>query len=343
MVRGFLLRILQYVLLTTGCLAVAAGGLRAEAIIADHYVVAAFDGIPLAVVDSIGDDYNIFYVHTSHGSQIMTGIDMVYDENSAFDPPYFYQYGDDLGHVGDTSWAPPTRTYLNAHPECNMAMFSWCGGCSDNTEAGINIYLAKMEELEADYPGVIFIYMTGHLDGSGPEENLYARNNQIRDYCVGHDKILFDFADIESYDPDGTWYPDETDICYWCSDWCAVHTCPTCGSCAHSHCFNCYLKGKAWWWMMAEVSGWEPTPDTCCGVYCGGITGNTNCDDQCKLNLSDITALVTRVYISPGLPLCCEANGDVTCDGKMNLSDITQLTSRVYIDTEVVLCECAEP
>jgi len=70
----------------------------------------------------------------------------------------------------------------------------------------------------------------------------------------------------------------------------------------------------------------------CCGLYTGGIRGNANCDDQGKLNLSDITALITRVYLDPEVPLCCEANGDVNCDGKINLSDITQVICYVYID-----------
>ncbi|MEZ5358221.1 MAG: FG-GAP-like repeat-containing protein [Candidatus Zixiibacteriota bacterium] len=234
----------------------------AQAIVADHTACGVFYDIPDSVISYISSYYNIYYAHTSHGSQIMTGLDMVYTEDTKFDEPYFYEVGDDLGHTGDTTWVPGFRTYMSSHPECNMAMFSWCGGCSDNTEEGIDIYLNKMDELEADYPGVIFIYMTGHLDGSGVDGLLYTNNNQIRAYCSGNDKILFDFADIESYDPDGTYYPDETDACGWCSDWCSQYTCPTCGDCAHSHCFNCYQKGKAWWWMMATISGWNVEPDT---------------------------------------------------------------------------------
>jgi hypothetical protein len=65
--------------------------------------------------------------------------------------------------------------------------------------------------------------------------------------------VLFDFADIESYDPEGTYYPDETDACAWCSSWCSSHTCVSCGECAHSHCFNCYRKGQAFWSLMAEL------------------------------------------------------------------------------------------
>lgn len=229
-----------------------------QGIVADHSAVAQFDLIPEAVVESIQTDYNFFYGHTSHGSQIMSGLSLLYAGNPLYAVPPFSEYGDDLGHNGDTSWVQPTRDYLDSHPACNVVMWSWCGGCSDNTEEGINTYLNAMSGLEAEYSDIVFIYMTGHLDGTGPDGNLYARNNQIRAYCVAHDKVLFDFADIESWDPDGNYYPDETDACNWCSVWCSSHPCSTC-SCAHSHCFNCYLKGKGFWWMMARVSGWDPT------------------------------------------------------------------------------------
>jgi len=78
----------------------------------------------------------------------------------------------------------------------------------------------------------------------------------------------------------------------------------------------------------------------CCGAYTDGYTGNTNCDDQGKLNLSDITAEITRVYLEPEVPLCCEENGDVNCDTKINLSDITNLITKVYINPEFELCPC---
>jgi len=304
-----------YMALFIFCYIILPIDLRAEAIVADHNACAAFDLIPDSIIEDIGTNYNIYYVHTSHGSQIMTGISEVYDENNFYDPPYFHEVGDDLGHNGDTSWAPGTRSYLDSHPDCNMAMFSWCGGCSDNTEGGINIYLAKMEELEADYPDVTFIYMTGHLDGTGPSGNLYARNNQIRDYCIANDKILFDFADIESFDPDGIYYPDETDYCNWCTVWCATHTCPECG-CAHSQCFNCYLKGKAWWWMMARISGWNESEFEC---------GDTNGDGN--LNISDanwISGYLFRGYPAP------YGDGDVDLCGSINVSDIVYMIAYIF-------------
>lgn len=229
-------------------------------VLADHHCLAQFDSIPEPVFQGIRDHYQLFYGHTSHGSQIMTGLGMLASENSTqFALPAFHEISSDLGHNGSLVWEGQTREWLGSHPETNVVMWSWCGGCSDNTVEGINTYLEALNQLEADFPDVAFIYMTGHLDGGGVEGSLYRNNNQIREYCAAHEKILFDFADIESWDPDGVYYPDENDGCGWCASWCSENTCPGCGSCAHSHCFNCYLKGKAFWWMMARMTGWETT------------------------------------------------------------------------------------
>ena len=236
--------------------------MRADAIVANHSSTADFYLIPDSIIQTIGENYLIFYGHTSHGSQILTGLNILSEEDTLYDPPNFSEYGDDLGGYGDTTWVPPTREFLNSNPDYNMVMWSWCGGVSDNTEDGINSYLNAMNDLEQDYPDVKFIYMTGHLDGSGPSGNLYTRNNQIRAYCTANDKVLFDFADIESYDPDSNYYPDASDACEWCETWCSSHSCPECSDCAHSRCFNCYQKGKAWWWMMAKLSGWDTQPDS---------------------------------------------------------------------------------
>ena len=106
-------------------------------------------------------------------------------------------------------------------------------------------YLAAMTQLELDYPTVHFVYMTGHLDGTGPSGNLYRSNNQIRACCQAEDKLLFDFADIESWDPAGAYYPEDTDACLWCVDWCSANPCPDCGDCAHSPCSMPASWGRA--------------------------------------------------------------------------------------------------
>ena len=123
-----------------------------------------------------------------------------------------------------------------------------------------------MNQLEIDYPDVLFVYMTGHLDGTGETGNLHIRNEQIRNYCISNDKVLFDFADIESHDPDGEYFLDRgaDDACNyaagnWAIEWCSANPgsdlCATC-SCAHSHPLNCNLKARAFWWMMARLAGW---------------------------------------------------------------------------------------
>ena len=45
--------------------------------------------------------------------------------------------------------------------------------------------------------------------------------------------------------------------------------------------------------------------DGCCGIYTGGITGNSNCSTDGKLTLSDITQLIDNVYISKADPESC--------------------------------------
>ena len=256
--KKYILWIIMLSIFLVLIITIFSNNVKADSIIADHTAAANFESIPDNYISLIHDTYYIYYGHTSHGSQIISGLSTIEAENATYDPPVFHEVGDDLGHNGDVSWEPDVRQYLDAHPECNMVMMSWCGGCSDNTEEGINTYLDAFNQLELDYPEVTFVYMTGHLDGTGINGNLYARNNQIRAYCNNNDKVLFDFADVESWDPDGNYYPDDTDYCNWCTQWCETHDCPDCG-CAHSQCFNCYLKGKAWWWMMARISGWNGT------------------------------------------------------------------------------------
>jgi parallel beta-helix repeat protein len=231
----------------------------ANAFIADHTAAGVFGKIPSNYFSTIRDRQKIYYGHTSHGSQLITGMEMLEDQDDnrnpgLYDRPEIHEDSPDLGYP---EWETNTRNYLKDHPETTLVMWSWCGQLSDISSDEVDQYLSKMDKLETDYPDVTFVYMTGHLDGSGANGTLNKNNERIRAYCKDHSKTLYDFADIETYDPGGKPYPNGSDACEWCENWCETYSCPECEECAHSHCFNCYLKGRALWWMLARIEGWS--------------------------------------------------------------------------------------
>ena len=268
------------------------------AIIVDHNCT-DLGSIPENYINLAKEQLRIGYGHTSHGSQLVTGlialsrgpvingrqIDTVSSpisfqysgwglEPGIFLNDYWGNAGDaeDLGYNGDTAWKDATISML-ALPDNdrNVVIWSWCGGVSDNDTQGINRYLEAMNDLESRYPSVKFVYMTGHLDGSGSDGNLHQRNEEIRSYCRQYNKILFDFADIERYDPDGLDYlaSGADDGCYyqngnWSEEWMEANPdhplsrrVSSCDECAHSHRLNCILKGQAFWWLLARLAGWS--------------------------------------------------------------------------------------
>lgn len=261
-----------------------------SSIIANHNS-AKLSNIPTNWIDSAKAKLHIAYGHTSHGSQIITGMDglenwkgsqYAFNEggtNGALDiDDNAFPGASDLGNPDRIAWATATRNYLNnpANNDVNVVIWSWCGQVSSATEDDINTYLSLMSGLENDYPNVRFVYMTGHLDGSGIYGNLHQRNEQIRNYCMNNNKILFDFADIESYDPDGNYYLDKAanDNCdydsdgngsrdkNWAIDWQNTHILNidwyNC-SAAHSQALNGNLKAYAAWWLWAKLAGWDST------------------------------------------------------------------------------------
>jgi hypothetical protein len=185
-----------------------------------------------------------------------------------------YAMSGDLGAPNRTAWATLTRTYLAANTDVNVIIWSWCGQVSTATEADISTYLGLMAALENDFKNVKFVYMTGHLDGTGLTGNLHLRNEQIRNFCKTNNKILFDFADIESYNPDGVSFSNKkpNDACAydtnndgtpdgnWAIEWQNSHKQGTdwytCSS-AHSQPLNANQKAYAAWWLWARIAGWD--------------------------------------------------------------------------------------
>jgi hypothetical protein len=255
---------------------------RPAPLIANH-TTANLDRVPLYWIERAKANLRLSYGHTSHGSQIVTGLGVL-----ATDPAYSathrfntngaitagvlsvadYTPSGDLGAPDRSTWATITGNYLNTPGNNrNVVIWSWCGQAGTALQSDITTYLTLMNQLENDFPMVTFIYMTGHLDGSGVAGNLNQRNEQIRDYVRANNKVLFDFADIESYDPNGNAFLSRNadDGCNysggnWATQWCAAHPgsslCQSC-SCAHSESLNCNLKARAFWWLLARLAGWN--------------------------------------------------------------------------------------
>ncbi len=255
--------------------------------------------IPETAIVKAKQDLHIAYGHTSHGSQLtegMTGLVAFmnvkgYPENlcawnnggtdGALDL-HDYAMDGDVGYYPD--WVNNTRSYLGtpnpatgrgsgSHSDVNVIIWSWCGQVSSKYAAGTlqSEYINPMVQLENDYPGVKFIYMTGHLDHWNDANNK-AANKAIRDFCIANNKILYDFADIESYDPDGNFYQYAGDDCSyysvngtqlgnWAVNWQNTHSVNVdwydCGS-AHSEPLNANRKAYAAWWLWATLAGWQP-------------------------------------------------------------------------------------
>ncbi len=273
-----------------------------QGLIIDHTGVQGFDRIPDTVLNQIFDSFKVTYGHTSHGSQIISGMNYIKNNiNPKWDfdllsggetgidgdpgkLDFWARVGNmndalDLGNPDYVSWVRETREHLlNEGSERNVVMWSWCGQMSYNWASGpsMKAYCDSMSKLEAEFPNVTFIYMTGHPDGRGNSSPLAVRNDSLRNFCEQNNKVLYDFADIQEWDLEGNYYGNtENDSCDWCQSYCdeCGSGCPDAydcenrpgdnapGSsytdCAHVHGLVCILKGKTFWYMLGRLTGWS--------------------------------------------------------------------------------------
>lgn len=267
--------------------------MRAEPIIIDH-TCTDITKIPQWAIEQAKVSLHIAYAHTSHGLQITSGMTNLVNfandggkglvlsedifawnkggKDGALDLHDYAMRGD-VGYYPD--WVNNTITYLDKvrNSNVNVIMWSWCGQVDDKYSSGtlLSEYIYPMEQIETDYPGITFIYMTGHVDHLDDPNNK-AANQIIRDYCKSNNKVLYDFADIESHNPDGVYYPFPDDNCdyfesvngillgNWAVEWQNSHILGVdwynCES-PHSEPLNANLKAYAAWWLFAQLGGWK--------------------------------------------------------------------------------------
>ncbi len=244
-----------------------------KALIIDHNH-ASVSSLTDSSIQNAVKKLKIVYGHTSHGSQVTDGLRGLQSFNKRFLTLPSIVDGSingarDLGQPDRKAWVKATRDYLQSNPSTNVVIWSWCGQVSWSSENDIKGYLDNMSQLENEFPSVVFVYMTGHLDGTGLKGNLHIRNEQIRAYCRTNGKVLYDFADIESYDPDGREYLSKgaNDNCdydsdgdgkaekNWAEDWQKInpgkwYNC----SCVHSKPLNGNMKAYAAWNLFTGIA-----------------------------------------------------------------------------------------
>ena len=122
-----------------------------------------------------------------------------------------------------------------------------------NVEQRWNQYRNTMEALEADYPGITFVWLTTALhntgDGGDKREQF---NRTLRQYCIDNGKVLYDVAAVESHDPEGNPCLDDfgNEAIY------AGYTVDG----GHPNDAGQIRLASALWWLLARIAGWQVTP-----------------------------------------------------------------------------------
>jgi C1A family cysteine protease len=238
------------------------------------------------LIDKIQTHFKLHYAHTSHGDQLVTGLERIAQSNSKCDVAVgtsslaeqegalciFDGQEHDTYITPDEYWASEqgrqyTQDVLSHNPLINLSMWSWCSELDEYSEQDVQAYLDQMAVFEEANPGVTFVYMTANAQATGEAGyNRYLRNNQIRSWVKDHpekNRGLFDFADLDSWwrDPDSCDWEQETyEYCGngECIDVPVEHPRFHGDESGHTTHESCEQKGKAVWWMLAKLAGFAP-------------------------------------------------------------------------------------
>lgn len=314
--------------------AAAAGG----STVIDH-TCTGIESIPGTWIDQVQSTMKSHYAHTSHGSQLTWGLQFVEEGDPAY--AYLVGYGQLPssstaycvfdGQEGESYVTPDlywesaagiqmTRDVLEHNPSICTSMWGWCSQCDYYSQAQVAQYLAVMSQLEAEFPEVTFIYFTGNAQSEGAAGyERHQRNEQIRNYCLANDKVLFDFADLDCwwFNP-GTQAWEQNTYTYGGNQVPSEHPQFSGDEYGHTTAESCEQKGRAWWYMMAVLAGWSGT----------GVEEGT--EDPCG------TAIAVSPNPSPGT---AEISIDLADAGPVRVS-VLDIAGRQVWQTGWALLDC---
>ncbi|MFW9978725.1 MAG: hypothetical protein ACFFEJ_11650 [Candidatus Thorarchaeota archaeon] len=287
-------------------------------LIIDHTCV-DLTSIPSEWIDAAQANVRIHYAHTSHGGQITTGLDRLESADSAYSQAQGYlELPTDAGALCILDGNPPhsyitpdlywettggveiTQGTLDDNPTITVSLWSWCTQLYYYDTTQVQDYLDTMTALENANPDVTFVYMTCNAQASGSEGyNRWVDNEMIRDYCTTNNKVLFDFADLDAWsngDQNTYEYTYES----------TTYTIPVehedfnGDQAGHTTYSSCEQKGRAFWWLVASLAGWNaPTTTTSTGTTTG-TTAPTGSPDYVLigtgLGLVGILVIATFLY-----------------------------------------------
>ncbi len=248
--------------------------------------------IPSEWIDSAQSNVKIHYAHTSHGGQISTGLDRIESADSDYsqsqgyltlpsdsealcildgNPPHDYITPDLYWET--TEGVGITQETLDDNPTITVSLWSWCTQVNYYDTSQIQDYLDTMSALESANPDVTFVYMTGNAQaGDSDGYNRWVNNEMIRDYCTTNSKVLFDFADLDAWSggDQNTYEYTEGSTTYNVP---IEHEDFNGDEAGHTTYTSCEQKGKAFWWLVASLAGWN-APST--STSTSGTTGGTS-------------------------------------------------------------------
>jgi hypothetical protein len=186
-------------------------------IIIDHTNWDNYNNQSQSVFDSVAR-LKIYFAHASVGENIMDGVFYLNKSSSSQYPlsltstgafPPVATVNGKIYHYsrGNPGWSKKVTDFQTNvdngwnDSKVDIVMYKFC---YIDQSADFKVYIDSLSALEAKYPGTKFVYWTMPLMTSGdPDEVLRAKfNNNLRDWISGQDnKILFDIADIEAWNP----------------------------------------------------------------------------------------------------------------------------------------------